>query len=372
VREMRLAFVLNNWFPYGGLQRDLVKIVNACQDRADITIYCMTWEGEGLPDVQTVIVPVRSLSRTTQRQQFADFILGNVAGKFDKVVGLNRMPGLDYYFAADTCFAEKSYNERGWWYRQTPRAKQYLAFEAAVFGPDSQTRIMLLSPSQREEYTRHYHTPAERLYDLPPGIGREHMATADAPQIRAEFRKEFGITSEQLLVLQVGSSFATKGVSRSLQALAALPAALKSRTQYFLVGHDNPSPWLREAEALGVKNIQVFAGRNDIPRWMQGADLLLHPSVHESAGMVLLEAIVAGLPVLTTANCGYAFHVERAEAGVVCPEPFEQDRLNTELVRMLESERSSWKRSGIRYGQEHNLYSMPEAVANILLNEDQH
>jgi UDP-glucose:(heptosyl)LPS alpha-1,3-glucosyltransferase len=367
---MRLAFVLNNWFPYGGLQRDLVKVVNACRDRADITIYCMTWEGEGLADIRTEIVPVTSLSRTAQRQQFADYILANVSGKFDKVVGFNRMPGLDFYFAADTCFAEKSYNERGWWYRQTPRAKQYLAFEAAVFGPQSATQIMLLSPSQREEYSRHYQTDPVRMHDLPPGIGREHMATPDAPQIRADFRKEFNIADDQLLVLQVGSSFATKGVSRALHAVAALPASLKKHIHYFLVGHDNPSPWLREAEALGLGNFQVFAGRNDIPRWMQGADLLLHPSVHESAGMVLLEAIVAGLPVLTTANCGYSFHVERAEAGIVCPAPFEQSRLNAALVEMLESDRSAWKLHGINYGQEHNLYSMPEAVANIVLGGD--
>jgi UDP-glucose:(heptosyl)LPS alpha-1,3-glucosyltransferase len=368
---MRLAFVLNNWFPYGGLQRDLVKIVNACRDHADITIYCMTWEGEGIADVRIETVPVNSLSRTAQRQQFADYIVANVSGKFDKVIGFNRMPGLDFYFAADTCFAEKSYNERGWWYRQTPRAKQYLAFEAAVFGPQSQTRILLLSPSQREQYSRHYQTDPARMHDLPPGIGREHMATADAPLIRAEFRKEFGVADDELLVLQVGSSFATKGVSRALQAVAALPAALKARTQYFLVGHDNPSPWLREAEALGLKNFQVFAGRNDIPRWMQGADILLHPSVHESAGMTLLEAVVAGLPVLTTANCGYAFHVERAQAGIVCPEPFEQSRLNTALVEILESDRSAWKLHGINYGQQHNLYSMPEAAAAILLGEDQ-
>jgi UDP-glucose:(heptosyl)LPS alpha-1,3-glucosyltransferase len=368
---MRLAFVLNNWFPYGGLQRDLVKIVNACRDRADITIYCMSWEGEALAGIRTEIVPVRSLSRTAQRQQFANYILANVSGKFDKVVGFNRMPGLDYYFAADTCFAEKSYNERGWWYRQAPRSRQYLEFEAAVFGPQSRTQIMLLSLSQREEYTRHYQTDPARMHDLPPGIGREHMATAEAPQIRAEFRKEFGIADDQLLVLQVGSSFTTKGVSRALRAIAALPTPLKERTQYFLVGHDNPSPWLREAEALGVGNLQVFAGRNDIPRWMQGADILLHPSVHESAGMVLLEALVAGLPVLTTANCGYSFYVEQAEAGIVCPEPFEQSWLNAALVNMLESDRSAWKLHGINYGREHNLYSMPEAAASMILGEDQ-
>jgi UDP-glucose:(heptosyl)LPS alpha-1,3-glucosyltransferase len=39
---------------------------------------------------------------------------------------------------------------------------------------------------------------------------------------------------------------------------------------------------------------------------------------------VLLEALVAGLPVLTTAVCGYAHYMVEADAGLVVPEPFEQ------------------------------------------------
>src|SRR5690606_7773053 len=112
--------------------------------------------------------------------------------------------------------------------------------------------------------------------------------------------------------------------------------------------------------------VNIVAAVGDIPRFMQGADVLLHPSVAESAGMVLLEAIVAGLPVLTTASCGYAFHVEQAQAGLVCPEPFSQSVLNRALVSMLQSERSTWRANGIRYGQQHNLYDMPQTVARLI------
>ena len=51
--------------------------------------------------------------------------------------------------------------------------------------------------------------------------------------------------------------------------------------------------------------------------------------------MVILEAIVSGLPVLTTATCGYAFHVKDAAAGRVLPAPFRQDELNAALEEML-------------------------------------
>jgi UDP-glucose:(heptosyl)LPS alpha-1,3-glucosyltransferase len=367
---MRLAFVLFSWFPHGGLQQDLVKVVRACQERGvtDISIFCMEWNGERLPDASTTVVPVAGWTATARRAAFARFIAENVSGKFDKVVGFNRMPGLDYYYAADLCFAAKARGQRGMWYRLLPRTRQYLAFEQAVFGADTTTIALLLSPLQRAQYKQHYATPDVRLVDLPPGIKREHRAGPDAFELRQAFRAEHGIGADELVVLQVGSSFRTKGVARSLLALAALPPALKQRVRYFLVGRDDPAPWLKRAAAVGLeKQVCIVGALGGIPRFMQGADMLLHPSIGESAGMVLLEAVVAGLPVLTTASCGYAFHVEQAQAGLVCPEPFSQEVLNLALVSMLQADRSAWRANGIRYGQQNNLYDMPQAVARLLI-----
>ncbi len=84
--------------------------------------------------------------------------------------------------------------------------------------------------------------------------------------------------------------------------------------------------------------------------------------------MVILEAVVAGLPVLTTANCGYAQHVIDAGAGLVCAEPFVQENLNGKLIEMLGADRSAWRQQGILYGQTRNLYDMPQVAANILLD----
>ncbi len=367
---MRLAFVLFSWFPHGGLQQDLVKVVKACQDRgvSAISIYCMEWNGEQLAGVATVIVPSSGWTATAKRKAFVRYISANVSGKFDKVIGFNRMPGLDYYYAADLCFAAKARGERGPWYRLLPRPRQYLAFEEAVFGADAHTVALLLSPLQRAQYKQYYATPDARLCDLPPGIKREHCAGPDATELRRAFRQEHGIADDELLVLQVGSSFRTKGVKRSLLALAALSPTLKQRVRYFLVGRDDPKPWLQRAAAIGLEGrVEIFGALGGIPRFMQGADVLLHPSLAESAGMVLLEAVVAGLPVLTTAGCGYAFHVEQAQAGLVCPEPFSQDILNLALVSMLQADRSAWRANGIRYGQQHNLYDMPQTAANLIL-----
>jgi UDP-glucose:(heptosyl)LPS alpha-1,3-glucosyltransferase len=368
-RTMRLAFVLFEWFPYGGMQRDLVKVVKACQAQAEVAIdiHCLRWDGPKPQDAAVIEVKVPGFTSTARRANFERYVQERVAGKYDRVIGFNRMAGLDYYYGADLSFTWRALHQRSWWYRQTPRARHYLRQEAAVFGADSHTVSLLLSPLQRAQYEAVHHTPANRLIDLKPGIAREHCATERAPEQRAAFRATMGLRDDELLVLQVGSSFNTKGVDRSLLALASLPDALKQRVHYLLLGQDKSERWLQRAHKLGLERVRIEAGRPDIPDCMQGADLLLHPSRTESAGMVILEAVVAGLPVLTTANCGYAFHVEQAGAGRVCAEPFAQTKLNDALKTMLESDRSAWRANGIAYGRSHDLYDMPRQVAALLL-----
>jgi len=121
-------------------------------------------------------------------------------------------------------------------------------------------------------------------------------------------------------------------------------------------------------QRLGIADIvSLFPGRDDIPRFLQGADLLLHPARHENTGTIIVEAIVAGLPVLTTATCGYAFHVEAAEAGRVVASPFRQSVLDNTLHEMLTSGmQDEWSANGIRYSQTQDLYSLNEKAANII------
>lgn len=368
----RLAFVLFHYFPYGGLQRDFLRILRACQAcGAEVKVFAMRWEGERPAELELIEHPGKGLTRTARRRDFAGFV-GRETGKgtFDAVVGFNRMPGLDWYYAADSCFADKA-ARRGWLYRLAPRSRQYLEFERAVCDPASATRLLMISPLQAAQYLRHYAIGAERLIELPPGIGEDRKAGADAAALRRAFRREFGLAPGEKLVLQVGSGYAVKGVDRSLRALASLPEPLRGRVRYFLVGQDDPRPYLRLAGKLGIASmLRVFAGRDDIPRFLQGADLLLHPAYSESAGLVLLEAVVAGLPVLCTDTCGYAVHVEKARAGRVCPSPFRQESLNAMLRDMLGGARLEWRRNGIRYGREQELYHMPEMVAGLLCGEE--
>jgi UDP-glucose:(heptosyl)LPS alpha-1,3-glucosyltransferase len=112
----------------------------------------------------------------------------------------------------------------------------------------------------------------------------------------------------------------------------------------------------------------IFSGRDDVPRFLLGADIMLHPAYLESGGIVLLEALVAGLPVIATDNCGFAPFIDKAGGGMVIPSPFSQARLNSELARLVEDDdlRSRCSASGVRFGKNADIYRMAESAVDLI------
>jgi UDP-glucose:(heptosyl)LPS alpha-1,3-glucosyltransferase len=166
----------------------------------------------------------------------------------------------------------------------------------------------------------------------------------------------------------VGSSFGTKGVDRAIRALASLTESLKQQTMLVIIGQGNSRPYLRQAQRMGVGERVKFLGpRNDVPRFLWGADLLLHPSYYENTGTVLVEALAAGLPVLASAVCGYGFHVVNADAGLLVPVPFNQSNLDALLEQALTSSKiSRWRTNALTYAKLTDLYSLPLKAADII------
>ncbi|MBV1930983.1 MAG: glycosyltransferase family 4 protein, partial [Porticoccaceae bacterium] len=250
---MKLAFVLYRYFPFGGLQRNMLAIAKEAQQRGhEITVYCTSWDGDKAANISVDLISRRGWSNAARMTNFADDLSCVLAtGQFDLVVGFNKWPGLDLYYAADSCFAYKAYRERGFWYRMTPRAKAYLAFETAVFGSGSDTDILEVSTQERARFIEFYRTPSERFHTLPPGISRDRVAPENWAEIRAKVRKELGVSDQQKVLLAVGSGFRTKGLDRSIAVLKLLS---DQDVQLFIIGDDKQQPFMKLAEQYQVQD----------------------------------------------------------------------------------------------------------------------
>jgi len=369
---MQIAFCLYKYFPFGGLQRDFLRVALACQARGHaIRVYALEWRGDLPGGFELVLVPVRGLTNRRRYERFSDWVDSHLAAHpAERVVGFNKMPGLDVYFAADSCFEAKARTQRGPLYRLSGRYRHFAAYERAVFDPHAGVEILILSPVQQRLFQTCYGTAAERFHLLPPGISPDRRAPPDASEVRLALRREFALRGDQFLLLQLGSGFRTKGLDRSLKALAALPPELRTRCLLLAIGDDDPRFFQGQARLLGVtERVRILPGRSDIPRVLLGADLLLHPAYNENTGTVLLEALVAGLPVLATAVCGYAHYIVEADAGVVIDEPFVQSSLDQTLLRMLTDEpaRRRWQANGLAFAEVADIYANAERAADVIL-----
>lgn len=337
-----------------------------------VVIYTMSWEGE-LPEgkIQVKLISPKGLLNYKRYQHFALQSQQDIKQTgFDLVVGFNRMAELDAYYAADPCFIQRVQGKLGLIYSLSGRYRWFAKSEKAVFDVSSSCQILHLTNQDKLDFQRWYQTPDRRFHLLPPYLSAERMQLKDKAEMRTYLRQQFSFADQDNVLLMVGSGFRTKGVDRAIQAIANLPEAMRANTRLLVIGQDNPKPFQRQINELGLNaHVIISGGRADIPQLMQGADILLHPARRELAGHVLLESMASGLPVLVTGVCGYAHHIASAQAGVVMPGEFDQSVFERNLQQMLSKlDGSAWATNGIAYSKQIMSVNNGAAEAEILID----
>lgn len=352
----------------------MLRIAEDCVSQGhEVTIYTGQWRGDKpLGNIHVEVLPSKGFFNHQRHQSLIKGMMAAVRKKpVDLVVGFNRMPNLDVYFAADPCYLARAVEEKSFLYRLTSRFRFFRDCEKAVFGANAQCHILSLTKRDQAVFERYYQTPADRFHLIPPNIPIEKFASKDKLKCREYLRSQFQLPCSARVVLTVGSAYLRKGVDRALKALAALPNELKNNTWLIAIGeHESSSRFVEDAKKLGISERCILAGgRSDVADLMMGADALLHPARSELAGLVIIEAMTAGLPVLVTDVCGYALHVKDAGAGILLESPFDQNKLDQALLTILTSSAEKLSKNGIAYTNKLSQTNPQKFEANFLIAE---
>ncbi|MCX8087518.1 MAG: glycosyltransferase [Rhodocyclaceae bacterium] len=161
------------------------------------------------------------------------------------------------------------------------------------------------------------------IYRVPTGIPIAHF-DRKGRLASADFRHRYDIPPDKPVALYVGRTAHEKNIGF---LLAALPHALKLCPEAILVvaGEGPALPALRrEANALGISRQVRFVGyldrQTELPDCYAAADLFVFASRTETQGLVLLEAMAAGLPVLALAALGTREIIEPRRGALPAPE----------------------------------------------------
>ena len=369
---MKFLIAIYRCDPFGGLQRDTIRLIEELAGRGHaVTVFTARWDGPLPPDgVSLEFAPAHKLAANhTRMVKFAEAFRRRLERRdFDVSVAMSRIPGADFYFAADVCMKKYwSKIHSPFVLKLNPRYAAYLRLEREVAAPPSPTRIACIVPGQMRDYAEAYGTPRDRMFLLPPGMNPacRRPPEPEAEAIRAKIRGTLGAAPGDVAVLHISNSVFNKGTDRAIAALGALPENLKRSVRLWIVGKLKESELLPAVESAGLSARTRILGQADgVSEFMFGADLFLHPARNEATGTTLIEAIAAGLPVLTTDACGFASYVREA-TGTVLDEPYRQEA----AVRMLEDmipRLDDLKRRTLEYAGTQDFCSRAKVFSDIL------
>jgi glycosyltransferase involved in cell wall biosynthesis len=169
-------------------------------------------------------------------------------------------------------------------------------------------RLIAISDAVRSFLERAGHDPA-KLVTI-------HYGLDELPQVPSERTPaEAGVPEGAPLVLSVGRLTEQKDHPTALRAFAAAGHP-EARLALLGIGPLEAETRALAAE-LGIADRVVMPGRLELRDWLERADVFLHTSRWEGFGMVLLEAMLAGLPVVATRVSAVPEVVADGETGVL-------------------------------------------------------
>jgi len=233
--------------------------------------------------------------------------------------------------------------------------------------------FLAVSHLTRDIFLREYPVDPALVPVVHPGIAPEdametERATKDTA--RQALRQRFGLTPEASLIIFASMNFDIKGLSALLAGLGRLKIRQPGRPFHLLVvGGDNRQRYEKEAKALGIGSHITFTGavsREELRDIYIAGDLYAMLSKFDTFGMVVLEAMAKGLPVVISANVGAKDLVREGVNGFVIDNPQDADKVADVLFQALRKERlAALGRAALVTAQEHTWKKTAEQVGAI-------
>jgi D-inositol-3-phosphate glycosyltransferase len=223
-------------------------------------------------------------------------------------------------------------------------SERRIAIETEI--AQSADALIAATPAEETHLIELYGADSSHIRVISPGVDTERFYP-----LPAAFAKEkIGLCPDRRIILFVGRIEPLKGIDNMLQAIARVVekhAELCEGLCVPIIGGDNrlrtgeEMARLQELrEELGIGDIVTFQGAKDqdtLPYYYSAAEMVVMPSDYESFGMVALEAMACGTPVIASNVGGLAFLVQHGRTGYRVPAR-DPSALADKITRLLKNE----------------------------------
>jgi UDP-glucose:(heptosyl)LPS alpha-1,3-glucosyltransferase len=329
--HVKIGFVRRGYSPSGGAECYLKRLAQGvCQAGHEAhLITTAEWPAEAWP-----LGPITKL-RGRSPQQFADEV-----EQVRPTLGCDVLMSLERVWQCDVLRAGDGVHRA--WLRRRARVdstlrklkaifsrkhRGILRLEESLFGHGGARCVIANSEMVKQEIIDCYGFPAEEIDVVYTGVPLQLFHSA--VEQRQEARTALGLSDDDLAVVFVGSGLSRKGLKF---AIAGVEACANPRMQLLVAGRGNRSRYASRA-------VRFLGEVSDLPALYAAADIFLLPTIYDPFSNAALEAIAAGLPVITTSGNGVAEIMQDSVHGSIIENPDDVGAISAALQFWSDSDR---------------------------------
>ena len=212
------------------------------------------------------------------------------------------------------------------------RHAQFVAFERALLEQGGARRVVCVSALVRDELADAWPACRGRLVVVENGVDLGLFGLAARASQGAALRAELGLPASTPLITFAARNPELKGLSTLLRAVRTLYESGDTSWHVLAAGDERLAETLGQVEPLAAHF--SFRGHVDSLALASASDLCVLPTFRDTSGLVLLEALACGTPVITTRAAGAAVHVTPA-AGTLLERPDDPQALARAIAEQL-------------------------------------
>ncbi len=334
----KIAVVIPKYGLIGGAEQFVAELTTRliASGGCDFHVYANRWEKSAAP-ITFHRVPIISFPKFLTTLSFAHFARNQI-----KRENFSLVHSHERIFAADV-FTLHGIPHRYWVHHI--RRKRMSLYDLATAWVEKKLvyegnckKFVAVSNLTRDIFLQEYKIDPGLVEVIHPGVDLRDYAKQDKTSVRHSIRHELGINLAEPVILFASMNFEIKGLDDVLFSLAKLKAQNR-KFKLIVAGKGNIKKYTQLAKEAGIISNVIFTGPVNKEKMIQmylASDLYVMLSKFDTFGMVVLEAMAAGLPVIISCNVGAKDLVQEGKNGFIVSDTSDSDYVSARIAQLLD------------------------------------
>jgi UDP-glucose:(heptosyl)LPS alpha-1,3-glucosyltransferase len=329
---MRIAIVIGHCRNFKS-SRYVIEITKYfCEQGHEVHLFTNSWDDL---DDRVIVHKIPMISKNFQIREISFIIFTSISMLFRKFD--IKLSQASRYFSPNIC--EMQFVYKRW--AELKRENKHKININDLFVPLMEKynlsrceKVIAISDIVKEEIIDLHKINPGKINVVHSGANLEFF-NPDKRKFRKKILEKHNIDPREAVIIFVGNPFGRKGLD---YAIKALPKIKYNNFKFLVIGKDDKKPYLELAKKLGVEDKIVFAGlTTEINKYFASSDIFLFPTLYEPFGLVILEAMASGIPVITSKTAGAAELIDDMKNGMILDDPTDYNKITEKLNYLLEN-----------------------------------